>query len=133
MTPSISQADHEAVLAVLRALETAWNSGDGEGFGAPMSEDADFVTVRAEHLKGRAAIVASHAHIFSQIYAGSRNAISLEAARTLAVDVTLVHAKAVLEAPAGPLAGRHEARMTLVLQRSDPDWLISAFHITLAG
>lgn len=30
-------------------LEKAWNTADGEGFGRPFAEDADFVNIRGEH------------------------------------------------------------------------------------
>ena len=126
-------APHEAAFeGVLRRLQDAWNAGDGAAFGAPMSEDADFVTIRADHLKGRNAIVASHRHIFSAVYAGSRNELSLESARMIGERVALVHARSVLQAPTGPLAGRHEARLSLVLVLESGNWEITSFHITLA-
>ena len=128
----VSQTDRAAFDAILRELETGWNAGDGSAFGAPMAEDADFVTIRADHLRGRAAIVASHSGIFSTIYAGSRNRISLENARLLGPNVALLHARSVLEAPTGPLTGRHEARFSMVLLRADAKWEITSFHITLA-
>ena len=126
------EADHDAFAGILRELELAWNTGDGVAFGAPMAENADFVTIRADHLRGREAIVASHSGIFSTIYAGSRNRISLESARLLGEDVALVHARSVLEAPTGPLAGQHAARFSTILLREDGKWQITSFHITLA-
>lgn len=117
---------------VLRRLQDAWNAGDGTAFGASMAEDADFVTIRADRLKGRDAIVASHQHIFSTFYAGSRNELSLESARMIDDRVALVHARSLLQAPTGPLAGRHEARLSLVLVPADQGWEITSFHITLA-
>ncbi len=132
MTTSASEADHAAFLDLLRGLEAAWNAGDGAAFGARMAENADFVTIRADRLRGRKAIAASHSGIFSTIYAGSRNRISLESARMLGTDVSLLHARSVLEAPEGPLAGRHEARFSTVLLRENGEWRITSFHITLA-
>ena len=119
--------------AVLRRLEAAWNAGDATAFGAAMAEDADFVTIRADHLRGRHAIVASHAHIFSTIYAGSRNQIELESTRGLGEDTTVVHARSVLTAPTGPLAGRSEATLSAVMLRKAETWQITSFHITLAS
>ena len=128
---AVSKNDLDAFKSVLGALEAGWNAGDGAAFGAAMAEDADFVTIRADHLQGRDAIVASHRHIFSTIYAGSRNQISLEAARFLSEDMALVHARSVLEAPTGPLAGRHAATFSVVLRRAIGTWQITSFHITL--
>ena len=130
---NVSNADHTAFTDILRAMEIAWNAGDGAGFGAPMAEDADFVTIRADHLKGRQGIVASHEGIFSTIYAGSRNHISLESARMLGEDVAVVHACSTLEAPTGPLAGRHKATFSTVMVRDGGSWQIASFHITLAS
>ncbi len=126
-----AEPDHAASVEVLRTLEQAWNVGDAAAFGAAMAEDADFVTIRADHLRGRQAIVASHAHIFSTIYAGSRNQISLESVRRLGEDVVLVHARSTLQAPTGPLAGRHEATLSAVMRRAGETWQIASFHITL--
>ncbi len=131
--PAPVAVHHETAFeGVLRRLQDAWNAGDGTAFGATMAEDADFVTVRADHLKGRNAIAASHRHIFSTFYAGSRNELSLENARMIDERVALVHARSVLQAPAGPLVGRHEARLSLVLVAASQGWEIASFHITLA-
>ncbi len=132
MEKTASETDRAAFLGVLGELEAAWNEGDGAAFGVPMAEDADFVTIPAEHLRGRKANAASHAHIFSTIYAGSRNRLTLGAARLLRDDVALIHVRSVLEAPTGPLSGRHEARFSAVLTRDDGRWSIASFHITLA-
>lgn len=133
MTPATTSLDHAPFEAVLRRLELAWNAGDAAAFGAAMAEDADFVTIRADHLRGRQAITASHAHIFSTIYAGSRNQISLQSARWLRADMAVVHARSVLMAPTGPLAGRHEATLSAVVLGAGETWMIASFHITLAA
>ena len=129
---TVSGTDGSIFGELLQRLELAWNAGDGTAFGAPMTEDADFVTVRADHLRGRKAIVDSHLNIFSTIYAGSRNQITLKSVRRLSEHVALVHARSVLEAPTGPLAGRHEAMFSTVMLRENGLWQITSFHITLA-
>lgn len=117
---------------ILHKLELAWNAGDEIAFGSPMAEDADFVTIRGDHLRGRNAIVDSHRGIFSTIYAGSRNQIILKSVRWLSEDVALVHARSILDAPAGPLAGRHEATFSTIMLCRNGVWQITSFHITLA-
>ena len=128
----VSEADQAAFGRILQQLQSAWNAGDGVAFGTPMTEDADFVTIRGDHLRGRQAIVVSHSGIFSSIYAGSRNQLSLESVRMLDENVGLVHVRSVLEAPTGPLAGTHEATFSAVLLRGNGRWQITSFHITLA-
>ena len=98
-------------------LERAWNEADGRAFGEPFAPDADFVTIRGEHLHGREAIAAGHQAIFDSIYKGSSTDFELTGARELSDDVILAHATAVLRAPSGPLAGEHGAVQSLVLVR----------------
>jgi uncharacterized protein (TIGR02246 family) len=132
MNNSIDTNDRTAIAEIVQQLETAWNAGDGPAFAAPMAPDADFVTVRAEHFRGREAIAAGHAGIFRTIYAGSTNRYVLEAARLLAPDIALAHIRATLDVPAGPLAGRHSALFSIVLTCGLSGWLIASFHNTLA-
>src|SRR3954451_22473699 len=85
------KTDRAAAVAreVLGRLEAAWNSADGEAFGAEYAEDAAFVTVRGVHLTGAAAIAAGHANIFATIYAGSVNRMDLVRAEEIADGVVL--------------------------------------------
>jgi len=71
------------------------------------------------------------ASVFQTIYAGSTNRYTVEGARLLRPEVALVHVHAILEAPQGPLAGRHGARFSLVLTKGAGGWEIAAFHNTL--
>ena len=131
MTDSLSQSDRTALAAIVARLENAWNAGDGDAFGEPFAPDADFVTIRAEHLRGREAIARGHAEIFRTIYAGSSNSFTLESARLLRPEVALVHVRAVLDAPSGPLKGRSSATSSLLCTREAQGWEIAAFHNTL--
>ena len=132
MGSALTRSDQESIARIVSALEAAWNAGDGAAFAAPMAEDADFVTIRAEHYRGRPAIAAGHAEVFRTLYAGSTNRLTLESARLLRDDVALVHVRSVLDAPSGPLAGRHEATFSAVLTREAGGWRIASFHNTLA-
>ena len=131
MTDQLSPADQASVRSIVQGLENAWNSADGAAYAAAMADDADFVNVRAEHIKGREAIAAGHTGIFRTIYAGSRNRLTLDSARLLREDVALVHVRAVMEAPTGPLAGTNEALFSMVLTRAGHGWEIVSFHNTL--
>jgi uncharacterized protein (TIGR02246 family) len=128
---SVPAADRAAIDDIVAKLEGAWNALDGAAFAAPFAADADFVNIRGEHFRGRAAIAAGHAEIFRTIYAGSRNQLAVETARLLRPDVALAHVHAVLDVPHGPLAGRHSARFSLVLTKESGGWQIAAFHNTL--
>lgn len=116
---------------VLRTLEQAWNAADGAAFGAPFTDDADFVAIRGDHHRTRAAIARGHQAIFDTIYRGSTIRHELTQARALADDVILAHSTQTLDAPGGPLAGTHRSTSTLVLVRTPDGWRIAAFHNTL--
>src|SRR6185295_2765572 len=87
--------------SIVGQLEAAWNAMDGPAFAAPFAVEADFVNIRGEHFRGRAAIAAGHAAIFRTIYAGSTNRYTLEGARLLRPEVALVHVYAMLDVPQG--------------------------------
>jgi uncharacterized protein (TIGR02246 family) len=126
-------AAEEIARAVVRRLEDAWNAGDGEAFGEPFADDADFVDFRGTHHRGRQAIAAGHRGIFESVYRGSRIAYEVQQARPLREGVILVHSTAALSAPAGPLAGEHRATQSLVLVSDGAAWQIASFHNTLVA
>jgi uncharacterized protein (TIGR02246 family) len=127
----LAPADRAALESIVRHLEAAWKAMDGPAFGAPFAADADFITIRGEHLRGQAAIAAGHAAIFQTIYAGSTIHCTVEGARLLRPEVALVRVHSMLDAPQGPLAGRHGARFSLVLTKQRGKWEIAALHNTL--
>ena len=131
MPVDLAPADRAALENIVRQLEAAWNAMDGSAFAAPFAAGADFVTIRGEHFRGQAAIAAGHAAIFQTIYAGSTNHYTVEGARLLRPEVALVLVHSTLDAPQGPLAGRHGARFSLVLTKEGGGWEIAALHNTL--
>jgi len=123
--------NEQLVVKLVGELESAWNAADGAGFARSFAEDADFVNIRAEHLRTREVIARGHQAIFDTIYKGSTVRYEVAAVRELAPTVLLGHVKATLKAPTGPLAGEHNALFTIVLVQDQNDWWISAFHNTL--
>jgi uncharacterized protein (TIGR02246 family) len=132
VTAGLSPADTAEIAAIVQQLQEAWNRADGDAYGAVFADDADFVNIRAEHIRGRQAIAAGHSGIFRTIYAGSSNRLVLDSARLLRPEVALVHVRSGLEAPTGPLAGTHEALFSMVLTREARGWRVASFHNTLA-
>jgi uncharacterized protein (TIGR02246 family) len=131
MPPDLAPEDQAGLERVVNQLEAAWNGMDGSAFAAPFAGDADFVTIRGEHFRGRPAIGAGHAAIFRTIYAGSTVRFTVESARLLRPDVALLHVRSVLNAPSGPLAGEHSACFSMVLTKERGSWEIAGFHNTL--
>jgi len=131
MPPDLAPDDQAGVERIVNQLEAAWNGMDGSAFAAPFAGDADFVTIRGEHFRGRSAIGAGHTAIFRTIYAGSTVRFTVESARLLRPDVGLLHVRSVLNAPSGPLAGEHSACFSMVLTKERGSWEIAGFHNTL--
>ncbi|MEO8139811.1 MAG: SgcJ/EcaC family oxidoreductase [Gemmatimonadota bacterium] len=131
MPADLTPDDRDALEKIVGQLEAAWKAMDGSAFAAPFAADADFVNIRGEHFRGRGAIAAGHTAIFRSIYAGSTTRMTVEGARLLRAEVALVRVHSLLDAPTGPLAGRHGARFSLVLTREPGGWEIAALHNTL--
>jgi uncharacterized protein (TIGR02246 family) len=109
------------------SLAERWNAADGEGYGALFADDATFTDIRGGRHVGRQAIAAGHQGIFDTAYAGSVVRYEVRSVRMLIDGIAVAVADATLEVPAGPLAGAHDARTTVVLE----DGLGVAFHNTL--
>ena len=130
----MTESAAEAAERILRQLEDAWNKGDGQAYAAPFAGDAEFVNIRGEHHSGRGAIAHGHQGIFDTIYRDSVNRYDTVVSKQLADDALYVLAHATLNSPSGPLAGEHEARISMVLSRQDGGgWQIAAFHNTLVA
>jgi uncharacterized protein (TIGR02246 family) len=133
MSTDLAPGDRAALESIVARLEAAWNAMDGTAFAAAFATDADFVTIRGEHYRGRPAIAGGHSDIFRTIYSGSTNRCTIESVRLLRPQVALVHVHSALDAPQGPLAGRHAARFSLVLTKEPVGWEIAALHNTLVA
>jgi uncharacterized protein (TIGR02246 family) len=130
MTQTTAPADRAAVEAIADELTAAWNAADGAAFARPFTADADFVNIYAMHGVGRDAIAAAHQAIFDTVYRGSRNTFTVEKIRRLGDDTMLVHIKAELHVPQGPMSGDLRALASAVLVRDGAGWSITAFHNT---
>ena len=130
MATMLAQDDEVAIQALVAALVTSWNAGDGAGYGAHFTEDADFVNIYGRYINGRAAIVAGHQQIFDTIYRGSINSGSVEAVRALGQGLALARVAWKLRVPVGEAMEEMAARATIVLAKSADGWRITAFHNT---
>ena len=132
MENQITEQEKAEISSLIKRMEEGWNAGDARAFAAPMSENIDFITIRADHLYGRQAVIDSHLDVLANFYKGSTNHFNVQAIRMLRSDVALAQIRAVLESPSGPLEGTHEATYSLVLLKEHGNWEATAFHITLA-
>ena len=126
----LSDRDRQEIEAIVLGLEAAWKGRDAVAYIERFEDDADFVVITGQRLKGRGEILPAHEVIFRTIYADSRNHYAIEQVRLLIPDVATAHLRARLEVRSGPLAGVIEARPTLTLVRRPSGWRIAAFQNT---
>jgi uncharacterized protein (TIGR02246 family) len=125
------QTGQQAIQEVVGGMARAWNAGSGAGFAGYCEDDADFVNIYGTHARGRQAIAEGHDHIFRTVYAGSTGHYSVTQIRFLSDDIALVHLRARLLIPQGPMAGEKNAVPSMVMRRTGEDWRIASFHNTL--
>jgi uncharacterized protein (TIGR02246 family) len=122
----------DIVESILGRLARAWNAADGSAWGAEFTDDADFVNVFGAQMRGRGEIEQRHQYLFDALFKGSTVVdFPVADARLLAPNVILAHSTAVVRIPAGPMAGEHSSRQTVVLlQEESRTWRIAAVHNT---
>ena len=121
----------ETSAAIATHLEQAWNHADGPAFGEVFTENCDFVDVRGDHHRSRAAVAAGHQAILDSIYRGSQVRYEVTSARPVTPDCVIAVLAGTLDAPSGPLQGVNHSTITMLLVASEGRWLVEAFHNTL--
>jgi uncharacterized protein (TIGR02246 family) len=82
------------------------------------------------YAQGRDHIIAGHQFIFATVYAGSVLRCVPLNVRLIRDSVALMHIRALLDVPSGPMAGEHEALPSAILTHQDSAWKITGFHNT---
>ena len=62
---SAQDAPQAAIEKVLATEQTAWNAGDSVTYADEYTDDADFINIRGQVFKGKAAVQQQHAKIFA--------------------------------------------------------------------
>ena len=120
---------------ILKTLENGWNNANGTAFAQPFADLSEFVDIRgAIHQNStRQYLGEAHQGVFMSIYKDSKISYSLLQAQLIDGNIILANAKAALDAPTGPLAGKSASTITMVIIKSGDDWKIKAFHNTLVA
>ena len=121
-------ADEAVIRDAVKQLETGWNSKSGAVFAKPFAEDADYVIINGNYIKGRAVIESAHQRIFDTIFKDTQIKLVVEQVRFLRPDVAVVHVKGYRDAPSQEL--RQHARLTLFMTKEKQGWTIAAFQNT---
>ena len=121
-------SDEQAIRDAISAVEAGWNARDGKQFAAPFAEDADYVIVDGNYIKGRQIIAAGHQQIFDTVYRDTRYAATVHGIRFLADDVAVAHVEWNLTFLQN--AAVQKAMATAVMTEADGAWSIAAYHNT---
>ena len=121
-------ADESAVREAVKQMETGWNTKSGAAFAKPFAEDADYVIINGNYIKGRAVIESAHQRIFDTIYKDTTISLTVQQIRFLRPDVAVVHVKGQRTGPTTEL--NQGALITLILTKEKQTWTIAAFQNT---
>ncbi len=113
----------------------AWNRGDAKAFAAPFALDGSFTNIVGMQTYGRAPFEKQHNLIFTTIYKGTHNELTIGHLHFVRPDVAIADVDAVLskipQVPAWvPLGadGALHTKLQLVLSKNNGTWQIDAFH-----
>jgi uncharacterized protein (TIGR02246 family) len=127
-----AQSDHAADEAALREavkqMETGWNTRSGALFAKSFAEDADYVIINGNYIKGRAVIESTHQRIFDTVFKDTTLSLTVQQIRFVRPDVAVVHVKGRRESPKEEL--KQGAMLTLFMTKEKQGWTIAAFQNT---
>lgn len=123
-----AQNNETALREIVKQMETGWNTKSGALFAKAFAEDADYVIINGQYIKGRAVIESTHQQIFDTIFKDTTITLSVQQIRFLRPDVAVVHVKGQRTSPIKELV--QDAMLTLVLTKEKQGWTIAAFQNT---
>jgi uncharacterized protein (TIGR02246 family) len=121
----------QAIEALVRALETAWNRHDAHALTEPFAEDADFTNVFGMAVRGRAAIEGLHAPLFKTMFTDSRLTALETRIRMIRSDVAAVDVKWTMTGARDPHGNPWPERIGVlnwIVTRHGERWLIDVSH-----
>jgi uncharacterized protein (TIGR02246 family) len=124
------RADEVAIRELLNRQVMGWDVGDPDSYASVFTLDADYVTFLGSHHKGRDAIAASYAPLFSTLLKGSRLDTEITQLRFVAPDVAIIHLNATATKNAQRRRRRHKRINTTIAVRTDGRWMLAASQNT---
>jgi uncharacterized protein (TIGR02246 family) len=132
-----AQLADESIRALIRNQTDAWNRNDATGWAKDFVDDANFINVRGDLVKGRPAIEKIHAFIFAGPYKGSHCTVAIDSISYPGPNVAIVETSTEVTnfcglppglVPTSP--GSLRTRFKLVLVNGDSGWTIFAAQNT---
>ena len=130
-TTTLEQTAWAVVCDIADQFEHSWNTVDGAAYAEPFADDADFITIRGDHLTSRETIAAGMSEILATIYLGSTVAVRVTSVRCVSPTTIVAQVEHILDAPTGPLAGVNTTLATVVVAETVRGWEITTLHNTL--
>lgn len=127
-SPDSHAADEAAMRDAVKQLETGWNTKSGALFAKPFAEDADYVIINGNYIKGRSVIESAHQRIFDTIFKNTNITLTVKQIRYLRADVAVVHVEGRRTGPTKEL--EQDAMLTLMMTKEKQGWVIAAFQNT---
>jgi uncharacterized protein (TIGR02246 family) len=126
-------SDEAAIARLIDEMTQAWNRGDAKAYGAHYRDDATFTNVNGTFHIGRAAFDRRHEEVFSDIFNGTTQAMTIKKLRFIAADVAVVDVDTSIagcRATALPFHadGKLYSCLMMVMIKQDGTWWISAYH-----
>lgn len=126
--------DRHADEATIRELHNrqvmGWDAGDLDTYASVFAPDADYVTFLGSHHRGRDAIAAAYAPLFSKLLKGSRLHIDVARLRFVTPDVAIIHTNATVTKKARRRRRRHKRINTTIAVRTGGRWMLAASQTT---
>ncbi|WP_327417479.1 SgcJ/EcaC family oxidoreductase [Streptomyces sp. NBC_01233] len=125
--------DDKAIRDIFADMMIAWSKGDGKDFTRAFAADADFTSVRCDHIDGSREIAAAHTRLFQSIYSGTRLTATVERVTYPRPDIAIVHVDTQLArtdgTPAEGVGGNpgNSMHAQSVLERRGGSWEIISF------
>ena len=129
----LSSEDERAARQVMTDFQTVWNAHDMKAFAELCTEDADFVVISGKRVHGRDEIYEYHDALHKMALKDRTNQNYIEDIRFIRPDVAIMHVRfeGKSSLPDGDKRGSTTARATVVVEKEQGKWLISAFQNTL--
>lgn len=118
---------------ILSTLQSGWNNADGNLFASVFASNSEFVDIRGT-LHANASphsLAAAHQALFGSIYKDSKVEYKTIQSIPITDDHFLLNAQAEMENPGGPMAGKNQSTISMIIALESGDWKIKAFHNTL--
>jgi len=122
-------ADHTDPLTVVNGFRDAFNIRDVHGLGAIFTQNAEFVNIFGQRMRGRDGIESGHAHVFASALVATALAWTNLDTMRLGDDVAVIHAQwsrtRLSHATAASLPPG-TGILTFVVEKTTEGWRIAA-------